>query len=120
MKWGHPIYKEFDKNHNNIKYGGSKFAKGKKFVIIVKNPFGEKIGKGISTSKKKAEQLASKNALKTLKVIINDEIDPDWINKIEKEEKDEKEKEKNEKKTNLPSLTVEVDPDMLLDMLPLN
>jgi len=99
MKWGHPIYEEdFAKNHNDKKYSGSKSTKGKKFTSFVKNPFGKKIGKGISTSKKKAEQLASKNALKTLGVIVNGEVDPDWINKIEKEEKDEKEKEKNDKK----------------------
>ncbi|XWV24897.1 putative ribonuclease 3 [Tupanvirus deep ocean] len=97
MKWGHPIYEE---EHNNSEktFSGSKTAKTKRFVSIVKNPFGKNIGKGISTSKKKAEQLASKNALKNLGVIVNDEVDPDWINKIEKEEKEEKDKGKSDKK----------------------
>ena len=97
MKWGHPIYEE-EIDQDGKKYAGSKTTKGKKFIIIVKNPFDKKIGKGVSTSKKKAEQLSSKNALITLGVIVNDEIDTNWINKIEKEEKDEKEKEKNDKK----------------------
>lgn len=87
MKWGHPIYIENKSCDNN-----------KVFVITVKNPFDEVIGKGTSTSKKKAEQLASKNALIAFNVITNNEIDNDWINKIEKEEKEEKNKDKTDKK----------------------
>lgn len=96
MKWSHPIYEE-ERDVQVKKYSGSKTA-NKNFVSIVKNPFGRKLGRGISSSKKKAEQLASKNALKTLGVIVDGEIDPDWMNKIEKEEKEEKEKEKGDKK----------------------
>lgn len=85
MKWGHPIYQE------EKSFGG-------KFISYVENPFGEKIGKGIASSKKKAEQIASKKALENLGVIINGDIDPNWLDKIEKEEKEEKEKDKTDKK----------------------
>jgi ribonuclease III len=100
MKWGHPIYElKYDNNLVVKKYGGSKSAANlKQFNSIVKNPFGKIIGKGISTSKKKAEQLASKNALRKLGIIVNGEVDPKWIDKIEKNDKEEKEKEKNDKK----------------------
>lgn len=89
MKWGHPIYED-DVNLDTKPSG--------KFISVVKNPFGVKIGRGIAMSKKKAEQLASKKALITLGVIIDGEVDPDWLEKIEKVEKDEKEKEKMDKK----------------------
>ena len=79
VKWNHPIYEEDISDDN-------------KFISIVKNPFGKTIGMGKALSKKKAEQLASKKALITLGVIINNEIDQDWLNKIEKEEKENKEK----------------------------
>lgn len=100
MKWGHPIYEnEYNNKSNSKSYGGSKSSNyKKKFISIVKNPFGKKIGKGIASSKKKAEQLASKNALDALGVIIKDEVDPNWLEKIDKVEKDVKEKEKNGKK----------------------
>jgi len=91
MKWGHPIYEEGSKEDFTNKSIG-------KFISIVKNPFGKKIGKGIANSKKKAEQLASEKALVTLGVIVNGEIDPDWLEKIERVEKEEKEKEKTDKK----------------------
>lgn len=93
MKWGHPIYEEIRDKNNYM-------TNKKKFISVVKNPHGKEIGKGISTSKKKAEQFASKKALILLGVIIDDVIDPDWINKIEKVEKEleEKEKDKRDKK----------------------
>lgn len=96
MKWGHPIYDELI--DNNAKYTGSKTLKKGNFTIVVTNPFGKKIGKGIATSKKKAEQIASEAALVTLGVIINGEVDPNWLEKIEKVEKEEKDKEKSDKK----------------------
>jgi len=91
MKWGHPEYTE-------IKFKNVGHNVCKKFVSVVKNPNGEILGKGTATSKKKAEQLASKNALIVLGVIINGEVDPDWMEKIEKINKEEKDKEKPEKK----------------------
>ena len=96
MKWGHPIYKEdFSERgtyRNNIK---------KKFISVVKSPFGKKLGVGMANSKIKAEQLASEQALIKLGVIVNGEIDLKWAEKIEKVEKKEKEreKEKNDKKS---------------------
>ena len=86
MKWGHPTY-------------GEERSTNGKFISTVKNPFGKIIGRGIASSKKKAEQIASEKALTALGVIIDGEIDPDWINKIEKIEKEEKEKDKTNKKT---------------------
>lgn len=86
MKWGHPIYEE------------ERDANGK-FISTVKNPFGNIIGKGIASSKKKAEQTASEKALITLNVIVDGEVDPNWINKIDKIETDAKEKDKTNKKT---------------------
>lgn len=85
MKWGHPIYQETKTNNG-------------KYISTVQNPFGKQIGKGIASSKKKAEQLASKEALILLEVIINGEVDPNWLNKIEKVEK-EKDKDKIGKKS---------------------
>ena len=98
MKWGHPTYIE---GFTNNKISGSKTAKkNSKFSSIVKNPFNEIIGKGVANSKKKAEQIASKKALETLGVIIDDEIDPNWLDKIEKVVVvEEKEKDKTDKKT---------------------
>lgn len=87
MKWGHP------------KYGESKLPDGKYFITI-KDPLdkNETIGKGISPMKQKAEQYASKKALIKFGVIVDGEIDHDWINKIEKVESEEKVKEKKGKK----------------------
>ena len=87
MKWGHPIY-EYEPTFQD-----------RKKISIVKNPFGKVLGKGISNSKKKAEQIASKKALIALSVIVNGEIDINWSGKIEKIEKDVKEKEKIDKKS---------------------
>lgn len=86
MKWGHPVYEYH------------KFPGSKKIKSIVKNPFGKKLGEGTANRRDKADQLASKNALVTLGVIINGEKDPNWLDKIEKEVK-EKDIEKNGKKT---------------------
>lgn len=83
MKWGHPKYIE-EKNNEN------------KFISLVKNSFGKILGKGVSSTKKKAEQLASKKALEKVGIIIDNEIDPDWLNKIEKEDE---EIDKKERKT---------------------
>ncbi|MEM0354067.1 MAG: ribonuclease III domain-containing protein [Thermoplasmata archaeon] len=80
MKWGHPVY------HQEITYNG-------KFKSTVKNPFDKKLGIGVASTKKKAEQLASKKALITLGVIVDGEIDPDWLEKIEKVESEKKEKQ---------------------------
>lgn len=97
MKWGHPIYIESFTNKN---ISGSKtIKKNSKFNSIVKNPFNEIIGKGIANSKKKAEQLASKKALEKLGVIVDNEVVPNWLDKIEKVDKEEKEKEKIGKKS---------------------
>lgn len=88
MKWGHPKYL-IDKKNINVK---------NEYNILVKNPNGEILGKGRSNFKKKAEQIASKNALINLGVIINGEIDPEWIHKIDKIEKDSNDKIKLDKK----------------------
>ncbi|MEM3062468.1 MAG: putative dsRNA-binding protein, partial [Nitrososphaerota archaeon] len=85
MKWGHPVY------HQEVTYNG-------KFKSTVKNPFDKKIGIGIASTKKKAEQLASKRALITLGVIVDGEVDPDWLEKIERAEDEGREKEKMDKK----------------------
>ena len=90
MKWGHPIYE---------KGGGGTAPPRGKFYSIVKSPFGTKLGTGISYSVAKAEQLASKEALVKVGVIINGEIDPKWIDKIDKVSKDKKEKDRTDKKT---------------------
>lgn len=92
MKWGHPIYKEggrtdCNRNGRNNQYNSKKSTK-KVFTVVVRNPFMKKIGRGTSTSKKQAEQLASKSALKTLGVIIGDEIDTSWMDKIDKTKTD--------------------------------
>lgn len=86
MKWDHPKYK------NNKTSNG-------KFISVVKSPFGIVLGTGTSNSVKKAEQSASELALIKLGLIIDGEVDQDWLEKIEKEEKDEKKKEKNDKKS---------------------
>ena len=104
MKWGHPIYIE---GFSNKKISGSKTAKkNNKFSSIVKNPFNEIIGKGLANSKKKAEQLASEKALEKLGVIIDGEVDPNWLDKIDKVEKEEKEKEKEKEKPDKKTISV--------------
>lgn len=90
MKWGHPIYS--NEKSDNIK-------NNRKFVIIVKNPSNKILGRGSAITKKKAEQLASKHALEKLGVIIDDELDVNWLDKIEKIEIDGKDKNKKNKKT---------------------
>ncbi|BCS83233.1 putative ribonuclease 3 [Cotonvirus japonicus] len=87
MRWGHPKYIEEYHSGNTHK-----------FISKVKDPYDKIIGIGKAQTKKKSEQLASKGALKHLKVIINDEIDPNWLDKIDKIEKDIKERETNDKK----------------------
>ena len=79
MKWGHPIYL-------------LESRKSRLFTIIVKNPFGKIIGRGSGSSKKIAEQKASEDALVNLGIIIDGEVDPDWMNKIDKIDKESKEK----------------------------
>lgn len=61
-----------------------------KFISIVRNPSQVIIGKGQASSKRKAEQLASKDALINLKVIVNGNVDQNWLNKIDKIEKEKK------------------------------
>lgn len=73
MKWGHPVYGDAMTDNQ--------------FVSLVKTPFGKIIGSGVAKSKRKSEQLASRNALMNLGVIVNDEVDPDWLNKIDLVEK---------------------------------
>lgn len=68
---------------NFPKYSSEKNAQGK-FKSTVCDPDGKVIGVGIARTKKKAEQFASKSALKTLKVIINDRVDPDWLSKVDR------------------------------------
>ena len=74
-KWGHPVYIE-------EKIGGN-------FISTIKNPYMKIIGTGKGNTKKKAEQLASKQALMKLKVIVNGVIDQDWMNKIDRVEEKE-------------------------------
>lgn len=89
MKWGFPKYAlSGARSRSNSKTGRNSFdqSEKKKYVSIVRNPFGKILGEGSSSSKKKAEQLASKHALVKLGVIVSgvgDNIDPDWIKKIE-------------------------------------
>ena len=90
IKWGYPKYTEgtvcsgnqsqFSNVHQSQFSDPSQI---RKYVSIVKNPFGKVLGKGVASSKKKAEQLASKNALISVGVILNDSIDPNWIITIE-------------------------------------
>ena len=90
-KWNHPIYLEnADGSYTN--------KTSKKYSSIVKNPYGKVLGIGTGVSKKKAEQNASYNALVKLKVIVNGEIDENWIEKIQKDEMNEKDKNKGDKK----------------------
>ena len=84
MKWGHPVYLDDVKKSMDGKFS-SKIA----------DPFGKVLGQGISTTKNKAEQMASKKALETLEVIVNGDIDPDWMDKIEKVEKEKYKNDKN-------------------------
>ncbi|AGC02017.1 ribonuclease III [Acanthamoeba polyphaga moumouvirus] len=85
MRWGHPKYKEVITGKN-------------KFESSICNPFGKILGVGISYTKKKAEQLASRKALESLGVIIKGELDVDWIKKIDKIDRQAKEKDKTDKK----------------------
>ena len=85
MKWGHPIYHNSPHEMN-------------KFISVVNSPT-EELGRGISSSGNKAEQLASKNALVKLKVIVDGEIDQDWLDKINKHDKNDK-NDKNKKDKN--------------------
>lgn len=78
VKWGHPKY--------------VKTVVNGKFVSTVRDINQKKIGVGIAANKKKAEQLASKDALCHLNVIVDGEIDNDWLDKIDKVEKEEKER----------------------------
>jgi len=84
MQWGHPVYQE-----------KSMLDAPNTIISIVKNPDGKIIGKGTGITKNKAEQVASKKALILLGVIKNNEIDDDWIDKIDKK----KTKEKVQRKT---------------------
>jgi ribonuclease III len=94
MKWGHPTYEE-ERNKNIINiYPG-------KYVSVVSNPYGKILGRGVAKNKKKSEQLASKMALTTLGVIIDGEIDEEWMSKMEKNEKEVKEKNKGNKKSDI-------------------
>ncbi|AYV85794.1 MAG: putative ribonuclease 3 [Satyrvirus sp.] len=92
MKWEYPIY-DVEKQKNKMINMDTK-----KFTMVVKNPKGEMLGRGSASIIGKAEQLASKEALIFLGVIVNGEIDHNWIDKIEKIEKDKKNKEKTDKK----------------------
>lgn len=78
-RWNYPLYLKNEKSTA-------------KFSIIIKTPNNKIIGTGNSNSKKRAEQLASKNALVNLGVLIDNEVDPNWIDKIIKEPKEEKSK----------------------------
>jgi dsRNA-specific ribonuclease len=84
LKWSNPIYKTKKKENKEKNI----------FETIVKNIDGDLLGKGISSSKKKSEQIASENALINLGVIIDGEVDDEWIDKIENLPKNEKNKKK--------------------------
>lgn len=71
MKYNFPKYIEHIDNYGN-------------YVSTVKNPFGKVLGVGVSKNKKKAEQKASMNSLIKVGIIVDNNIDPDWVNKIEK------------------------------------
>jgi dsRNA-specific ribonuclease len=75
MKWGHPVYHDGNNNNNN---------NNNEFIRYVIDPNNNILGKAKANSKSKAEQLASKLALVSLGVIIDEEIDQDWLNKIVK------------------------------------
>lgn len=97
-KWGHPKYIEKKETVGGKYSTGSKTsAKRVKFISIVKNPKNKTIGKGIATSKKKAEQIASYSALKNVGIIVDGDIDSDWVSKIDKTECSKK-KDCNDKK----------------------
>jgi len=103
-KWGHPIYEDesnFNSTNGTNGTNGTNvtYVNSHRFCSVVRNPFNKVIGRGHDFSKKKAEQNASYKALQNLGVIIDGEIDPEWINKIERDEPVEKEKEKIDKKT---------------------
>ena len=70
MKYNFPKYIESYDQYGN-------------YVSTVKTPFGKVLGIGISKNKKKSEQLASKHALTKVQILIGDNIDPDWIEKID-------------------------------------
>ena len=90
MKWSHPKY--IDQQHHNH------YNRLGKFESCVKDVDNQILGRGIARSKQQAEQSASKNALITLGIIVGDEIDPDWLSKIEVDEKQEQERKKSGKK----------------------
>jgi ribonuclease-3 len=71
MKWGHPIY------HTSKDYVENKF------VRYVMDNETNLLGKAVANSKARAEQLASKFALIKLGIIVNDEIDQQWLDKID-------------------------------------
>ena len=76
-KWGHPIYK------NTTEHTGVNSSI--MYVSTIRNPF-KIIGIGKSATRAKAEQLASKKALEKLGVIVDGEIDSEWLNKFDKAE----------------------------------
>lgn len=77
MKWGHPIYQ------NRKAY--DRVTGAKQCTSIVKDPFGKHIGKGAAETKSKAEQDASRAALERFEVIVEGEIDPNWLEQFEVE-----------------------------------
>lgn len=97
MKWGHPIYENVRTSGKNT--GSKSVKKNYKFMSTVKNPDGKKIGHGISNSRAKAEQLASHTACIKLGIIVNGEIDLNWIDKIDRLKVDDADKKnKTDKK----------------------
>lgn len=74
MKWGNPVYE-------------STYSRGI-FDTEVRNPDDDVIGFASASIKKDSEQGAAMNALIELGIIINGEIDHDWIDKIDKTEED--------------------------------
>lgn len=75
MKWSFPVY------HNN-KNPKSK-SEDDLIVSKVYDPDNKLVGKGYGQTKRKAEQNASQSALIKFKVIINGEIDLNWLEKFE-------------------------------------
>jgi dsRNA-specific ribonuclease len=74
-KWGNPIYEDGDGAKS------STFTGGQTFIRIIKNN-DTVLAYGKGYNKKIADKNAAYNALCALKVIVNNKIDPNWIQNI--------------------------------------
>jgi ribonuclease III len=76
-EWPDPVYEISTKKHE-----------GRMMIYAeLSNNLGKVIGKGLGTTDKRAEQAASKSALKKLGILVDDEIIVGWEEKIKKAEK---------------------------------